>query len=98
MALFGAAILWQQNRIGLRRTDRGLDAFIDTFDNVLADEVRESSSAQHAAAEAVRTVTGSGYALAVLDAQGMPLAASWRGLTLPGAPAGRRVWFPRLDG
>jgi len=81
-AAFGAVVVWQQGRIGMRRVDRELDALTITLENVLRDELTETDAPADAAAEANRTMAVADRALAILDARGRTLAASWHGLTL----------------
>jgi heavy metal sensor kinase len=84
LALFGADVLWQLNRIGMRRVDRDLDALTATLANVVQDELRELGDPMLAAADARDTVTAPGRAIAILDARGSVLAARWSGLALGG--------------
>src|SRR5438093_13636386 len=83
LCLFGADVLWQQARVGMRRVDRDLDAFTATLANVVREELMEMPGARQAAVEARNTVATPGRAIAILDARGGVLAASWMGLTLP---------------
>jgi len=83
LCLFGADVLWQLNRIGIRRVDRDLEALTATLDNVLRDELRELGDPKLAAADARNTVTAPGRAIAILEARGGVLAARWSGLELP---------------
>ncbi|HEV3056783.1 MAG TPA: ATP-binding protein [Vicinamibacterales bacterium] len=83
LSLFGANVLWQQGRIGLRRVDRELDGLNATIVNVLRDELNEIGNAALAARQARLTVAAPGRAIAILDDRGIPLAATWNGLTLP---------------
>jgi signal transduction histidine kinase len=96
LGVFGADVLWQQGRVGLRRVDRELEAFTATLANVVRDELTETSDPATAAQEARNTVTAPGRAVAILDARGGVLAAKWTGLSLPAplpsADAGARVW------
>jgi heavy metal sensor kinase len=81
-AAFGATVVWQQGRIGLRRVDRELDALSATLENVLRDELTETPNPRDAAAEAGRTMAVPDRALAIFDGGGRVLAASWHGLSL----------------
>src|SRR5438874_4545089 len=95
LALFGAVVVWQQGRIGMRRVDRELDALAATLDNVLRDELTETRDPPAAAVEAARTIAASDHALAILDAGGAVLASDWRGLQVDAAGSVRsapRVW------
>jgi len=89
-ALVGAAVMWQQGRIGLRRVDRELDAFAATLQNVLEDELTETSDPAAAAAEAHRTLAAQGQAIVIFDDAGRVLAGSSSGPTLDGPTAARR--------
>ena len=96
LCLFGADILWMQGRLGVRRVDRELDGLTATLANLVRDELKEQSTAAAAAEDVVQTLAISGRAVAVLDARGMPLAATWNGFELhdlpPASPTGRTVW------
>ena len=83
LCLFGANVLWQQRRIGIRRVDRELDALTATLANVVQDEIDEQDDLMTAATEATATVTAPGRALAILDAEGRVLGAQWSGVELP---------------
>ena len=98
LGLFGAVVVWQQGRIGLRRVERELDALASTLDNVLRDELAETSDQRAAAVEANRTIAAPDRPLAILDADGAVLAAGWHGLTLGGPISVRhelQVWTAR---
>ena len=82
LCLFGANVLWQQRRIGIRRVDRELEALTATLANVMQDELNEQDELVTAATEATATVTAPGRALAILDARGRTLGARWSGLDL----------------
>src|SRR5262245_57302316 len=69
-------------RIGLRRIDRQLDTDLTTLTNLLKDELHESGEATGAALDVLRTVSTSQRAQAILDPQGMEIAARWFGLRL----------------
>ena len=98
LSLFGADVLWQLGRIGVRRVDRALDGVTATAINVLVAELKESADTASAARETRKTVAAPGLAVAILDDRGAPLAAAWGGLALPPAgrlptaSAGRQVW------
>src|SRR5438445_378890 len=82
-ALGAADVLWVQGRLGLRRVDRELDATTATLANVIRSELGEGATIAIAAEEARRTVAVPGRAVAVIDAKGRALAATWNGLSLP---------------
>jgi signal transduction histidine kinase len=96
LSLFGAYVLWQQGRVGMRRVDGDLGAFANTLANVVREELAESGDAREAAEEACSIVATSGRALAILDARGGVLAANWAGLAppspMPTADSGPRAW------
>ena len=81
---FSAVVLWQQERIGLRRVDRELTGLSSTLANVLRDELGERHNPKHAAGEAQKVVTAPGRAIAIFDGDGSELASRWNGLALPG--------------
>jgi two-component system, OmpR family, sensor kinase len=97
LSLFGADVLWQQRRIGLRRVDRDLDALASTVASVIHEELRENDAPKVAAEEARESVTTSGRAIAILDAAGRPLATALNGLALPvrlpAFESGPAVWI-----
>jgi signal transduction histidine kinase len=99
LGLFAADVLWVQSLIGLRRVDRELDGLVTTLTNVIHAELAEQVSLETAAEEARFTVAADGRAVAIFDAHGKPLAASWSGLELHGwSPSGQRgdgVWTER---
>jgi heavy metal sensor kinase len=82
LCLFGADVLWQQRRIGIRRVDRELDALTATLGHVMQEELHEGDNVATAADESVATVTAPGRAVAIFDADGRPLGARWSGLLL----------------
>ena len=82
LGLFAADVLWVQSRIGLRRVDRELEGLVTTLTNVIHAELAEQVSLETAAEEARFTVAADGRAVAIFDAHGKPLAASWSGLEL----------------
>ena len=96
LCLFGANMLWQQRRIGIRRVDRELESLTATLANVVQDELNENDDIATAATEATATVNAANRALAVFDAQGRVLGARWSGLALRGpladAAASPHVW------
>ena len=96
LCLFGANMLWQQRRIGIRRVDRELEGLTATLANVVQDELNENDDPPTAAAEATATVNAANRALAVFDAQGHVLGARWSGLELrdplPDGDGSPHVW------
>ena len=95
LCLFGANVLWQQRRIGIRRVDRELEALIATLANVMQDELNEQDDPVTAATESTATVNAPGRALAIFDLEGRTLSARWSGLGLrdpwPAAHAAQSV-------
>jgi len=91
LCLFGVDVLWQQQRIGLRRIDRELTSLTETLANVVRGELTELEDVRAAADEAINTVAVQSRAIAVLDVSGAPIAARWDGLQLAG-------WQPPEDG
>jgi len=68
-------VLWQQERIGVRRVDRELDTLTTTLANGLQDELRESGNPVRAAREAQKIVDTGNHSVAILDRKGNVLAA-----------------------
>lgn len=92
LAVAALVVLWQQERIALRRLDHELADLGETVGNVLQDEVRES--AKNPAREAIVTLGVRDRAVAILDEHGRELAASWNGFHPP--DTGWRVRTDRL--
>ncbi len=99
LCLFGADVLWVQGRLGIRRVDRELDGLEATIANVVRGELKEHSTPAAAAEEARDTVATPGRAVAILDANGSPLASKLGRLDLrdilplaPPALLTRAVW------
>lgn len=94
LLVFGAYVLWQQQRIGMRRVDRELAHLTATLVNVARDEFEEK--APEPERETLSMVATPGKALAILDDRGRPLASNWNGFapseSLPGGAAEPRVW------
>jgi heavy metal sensor kinase len=80
LGLFGATVLWQQERLGLRRVDRELEALTTTLANVVQEELGELGEVNAAGEEALATVTTTGHAAAILDERGKAVAARWGAL------------------
>jgi signal transduction histidine kinase len=93
LSITSAAVLWQQERIGIRRVDRELDALATTLANSMREEIGESHDPSHAAGEACGLVAAGGRSVAIADASGALLASRWNGPQLaasiaiePGTP------------
>jgi two-component system OmpR family sensor kinase len=96
LCLFGADVLWEQRRIGVRRVDREIEAHTATLANVVAEELSEVDDLRSATAGARNQVATPGRAVAILDARGNVLTAQWSGLALadplPRGDAAPAVW------
>jgi len=97
LAVSAAIVLWQQERIGLRRVDRELTSLNATLANVLRDELTEQPNPRTAAEVAQNLVTVTGRAVAVLDTNGHVIAARWNGLELPKDAATASAGITTLD-
>src|SRR5262245_24380378 len=97
LAVSAAIVLWQQERIGLRRVDRELTGLNATLANVLRDELTEQPNPRTAAEVAQNLVTVTGRAVAVLDTNGHVIAARWNGLELPKDAATASAGITTLD-
>jgi hypothetical protein len=82
LVLFGVDVLVVQQRFGLRRADRELETVNQTLGNLFREELRELDDPMTAAREACAAIASLGDAVAILDAQGAPLAAQLGGLSL----------------
>ena len=82
LCVFAATVLWQQQRIGVRRVDRELAGLLTTLENVVQDELNEKDDPATAAVEATATVNAPGRGLAILDERGTVLSARWNGLDI----------------
>ncbi len=92
---FAVATIWQQARLGLQHVDRELEAAGSTLANVVRDELKENPDPIVAAREANATLAPVNRAVAIFDARGHLLAATWNGLALgqpPPAGPGVHVW------
>ena len=102
LCLFAANVLWGQARLGLRRVDRELDGLTENVAKIISDRLTDRLSATAAAEEARRDVTLAQGAVAILDADGAPLAGSWDNLKgpdpLPSAESGGGVWTVQTPG
>src|SRR6266850_1614038 len=76
LCVFSASVWWVEGRLGLRRVDRELEGLASTVAYLLDHELGEQASLQSAAGEASRTVSVPDRAIAILHADGRPIAAS----------------------
>ncbi len=97
LGVFGGIVLWQQERIGLRRVDRELVGLTATLGNVLRDELSENPTLARAAAEARNVVTAANRAVAIVDEHGVVLASRWNGFVLPAGTATNVSQVTTLD-
>ncbi len=97
LGVFGGIVLWQQERIGLRRVDRELVGLTATLSNVLRDELSENPTLARAAAEARNVVTAANRAVAIVDEHGVVLASRWNGFVLPAGTATNVSQVTTLD-
>jgi len=82
LGAFAVFLVWQQGRTGVRRVDRELGALSGTLENVLRDEMSETTDPLAAAEEARATFASPGRPMAIVDAGGRVLAAAWSGFDL----------------
>lgn len=96
LSLFSASLLWQQERIGLRRVDRELAALGAAAAGVLSDELHEQPDRRLAALDVRGTFAAPDRLLVIADPEGSLLAANWNALEpQPVPPIGDdvpRVW------
>jgi signal transduction histidine kinase len=87
LAVTGVVVLWQQERIGLRRVDRELDTLATTLANSLREELAESHNPARAAYEVQSIVATGNHSIAIVDRHGVVLAARGEGPKLSEAAA-----------
>jgi signal transduction histidine kinase len=85
LAVTGVVVLWQQERIGLRRVDRELDTLATTLANSLREELAESHNPARAAREVQSIVATGNHSIALVDRRGVILAARGQGPPLAAA-------------
>jgi signal transduction histidine kinase len=76
LTAFGGAVLFTQRRVGLQRLDRDLQATHLQLAGMLSEELRERDPPEEAAADSLRVIASGGYAVAIIDATGTPLASN----------------------
>jgi two-component system OmpR family sensor kinase len=95
LGLFAATVLWQQERLGLRRVDRELEALTATLSNLLREEVEELGDVHVAAREALETLTVAGRAAAIVDGHDGVVASRWHEVDddhVPSMSGSRDTW------
>jgi heavy metal sensor kinase len=90
LACFAAGVLAVQSRLSRGQFDAELDGVNRTVASVLRAELSESHNLARAAQETRKSVDIPGRTVAVLDGNGRPLAAHWRGF--------RRALLPAFHG
>ena len=74
LAIFGADVVIAQNRLGLRRADAELDDVHATLAGLVREELSEHDPPDVAAKEARDALGSLGFAIAILDDRGSPIA------------------------
>jgi heavy metal sensor kinase len=96
LGLFAAALLWQQERVGLRRVDRELAALGAAATSVIRDEFREQPDPRAAALDVLETFETPNRLLVIADDHGRVLAEHWNELEpqpiQPLAEKAQRTW------
>lgn len=82
LGLFGADVLVEQKRLGIRRADQELDSVHATLVNVFREELRELDAPDVAARESKDAMRSLGDEIAILDGAGHTLATHLDHLTL----------------
>jgi heavy metal sensor kinase len=80
LGLFSAALLWQQERVGLQRVDRELAALGAAATSVMRDELHEQPDSRAAAVDVLETFETPNRLLVIADERGRALAEDWDGL------------------
>ena len=82
LGLFGADVLTEQKRLGIRRADQDLGSVHATLEAIFREELRELDAPELAAREAKDAMRPLGDGIVILDGTGRPLAAQLDRLTL----------------
>jgi signal transduction histidine kinase len=80
LTIFLVTLLWQQERVGLRRVDQELAALGAAGISVMRDELHEKPDPQTAALDVLETFSAPNRLLVIADEQGRVMAEKWRGL------------------
>jgi heavy metal sensor kinase len=89
LGLFGADVLIQQKRLGIRQVDQELESDHAILANVLREELRELDAPNEAAREASNAMRSLGNEIAILDSAGRPLATQLNRLLLADVVSGQ---------
>jgi len=89
LGLFGADVLIQQKRLGIRQVDQELESEHAILANVLREELRELDAPNEAAREASNAMRSLGNEIAILDSAGRPLATQLNRLLLADVVSGQ---------
>jgi heavy metal sensor kinase len=80
LALFSVALLWQQERVGMRRVDRELTALGTAATSVIRDELHEQPDSRAAALDVIETFATPNRLLVIADEHGRVLSEHWNQL------------------
>jgi two-component system OmpR family sensor kinase len=80
LSISGAAVVWMQGRISIRRVDSELADVETTMLKIVSNELREHASLEEAVEEATDTVGEGRLATAVLDTHGAQIVSRLAGL------------------
>ena len=80
LGLSSVIVLWQQDRVGLRRVDQELAALNAAGISVLRDELHEHPGPQAAALDVLETFVTPNRLLVIADEHGQVMAENWNGL------------------
>jgi len=96
LVLFSVALIWQQERVGLRRVDGELAALGTAAISVFRDELHEQPDTRAAALDVLETFETPTRLLVITDEHGRSLAENWNGLEPqpihPPAEDPLRIW------
>ena len=90
LVVFGAGVLFLQNRFSRSQFDEELATLAMTVSSAVRAELAESHQLAHAASEVREDINIPNRTIAILDGNGKPVAAHWRGFN--------RASLPSLDG
>jgi heavy metal sensor kinase len=99
---FSAGVLWLQNRFSRSQLDNELATLSAAVASTMNEELGERPQLRQAAREARENFNTPNRAVAILDSDGTPLAAHWRGLRRESLPLSSRttttstIWQDKL--
>jgi hypothetical protein len=99
LTTFSVGVLWLHARAGRVQFDSELSSLAAAVTGVMEEELEEAGDLRKAVEETRESTEVPGRAIAILDAQGHPLAAHWQGFSyLPALDRSPRATVCRRSG